>query len=689
MNYDNTMNGQERSKVNEINEKIKSYYDAYGKALDDACEYRSFAYGIQWDDIQEQKQLKENNIPPLIQNEISKHQKALISEFFNNVPSPQVLAKSLSTNEVILELFQQEIKDIFIEADNNNVYAEAMEDAIRTGLGGFIHVYTDYENNEDFKQTVKMKYISFTDGFFDPMATHITRKDASFCGYFSSMSRDEYRNKYGSRDENLNYKSPFQTQSINPFVGNNNNTITVSHFYERVYFTRIIHQTESGIIYDNDETIPRGEKIEKTREINDFYIKSYVFNGEKILEQKEFHNYKFNPVVYLSGYQAVINNIIKPFPFGYDVFDVQKLKNLLLSQMGCLILNMRKEVSVFDKANTPPETLDVLTNPLQMKGSLIVDSSMSNIVGQTGFMPQFRNPIGVPGDIITLYSEASQAIDATLGRYEALQGAPSNEISGKAQQLRIAQGNVSAYFYFKNAVSTLTYVCEIIAQVLPQIYVEERTLMHKNKPYTINKRDSGEDDSLNFGLVNFNDLNISIKVGASFEAQRQQYIQIMMQIMQNMQPEVQAILAPNLLKMLDLADAPDIEKKIEALVQSQNPTLYHIMQGDYQAAQQAAQMQQQNNPQAAETQMQQQELQQKQQIEQARLQLSQQELALKQRKMSLDELKTYGDYQLNAEKNDNDAKESNAKVTSTDIKSHAEIVKAMADLASKGNKTPT
>lgn len=663
--------------VKTIADKTSEYYQAYGNAISEGTNQRTFNYGQQWGEA-ERRRLDNNNIPPLVQNEISKHQKAQLAEFADNTPQPQVLPSDPDTPPRLVEAYQAIIRHVCDKSKQKGVFESAYEDALRTGCGGFVYVYTDYADDHSFKKDIYMKYADYTSGFFDPNANLITRADAEYCGYFQNISKDKFKKDYPSADP-VSALNPFEGYlKYNPYT---DDEVILCHYFEKDYFKTTIYLTNLNRVVEKGEKLEKGEQIVKERVVVDYEIKGYICNANDIIGEMNFP-IKRLPVVYVSGYQSIQNGIITPYSFGYDVQDAQRFKNIVISQLASMVLNMRKETHLWDKNTVTKETINALKNPLKQQGAFLFDSKL-------GLPPTVLPAPQLSTTLIEVYSGLTQQIDSTLGRYEAVQGASSGQnISGVAEQLRINQGNINSYFYTKNVIASLNQISLILGDLIPLTYIEERTLYIKDKAVKLNNLDDDEDKVIDIGGIRSEDFQITIKAGASFEVQRQQYLDTLIQLVKQLPQPAQIVLLPEILNLMQLPNIGDITTKLENLLNLENPELYQIIKGATAEEIKASKTNQGPSPQ-------QQAMQAQQQAAQAATQQAQEELALKKveiqqkqqtidlqaQKQRMEEVKTYGDYQLQAERNDDSRAETESHLEASTLKSHAEIAKASMDLA--------
>jgi len=666
-------NKSEQDVLNRLKEKMNLYINIYQSAIEDGSNQRNFSYGSQWDDAARDL-ARANGISPLSQNEISKHIKAVVAEFSNNMPTPTVEAVSPKLNPKTADLFSAVIN----KTVNQNGFSEALtlayEDALRTGCGGGIYVYTDFINDKTFKKDIYFKYISYTDLFFDPYAQLPNKSDGDFCGYLQRISTDEFKKMFPdiNVDDVTNIDKPFGNYNKLSEKGEDYKSITVAHIFERQFEDKKLYLTNSGRTIEDKEDLKDDETIITSRTTKKSVIYSYVIDGHHIL-RKSLYPIDSLPLVYVSGYQAIINGAIKPYSFGYDVFDIQKIKNWGISQLANMLLNLRKENFVVDIKDMSEKMLLTFINPMMQQGCIPYDSSKNQPP------TQLRAP-ELSTTLINLIGDSSRQIDNILGRFEDVQGASKGEISGIARQLSIMQNNISLYFYVRHAVTAVCQVCKIISQFLPKTYVEERLITDENTKIVLNgTRDYDGMENLSLFNLNLNDLNVDVKVGPSFEIQKQQYMEAMAALIQKLPEPLNTVLLPDLLSLYEIPNSAAVNKKIEQVMKLTNPPIGEIMEGvsDEKLEEQAqsAKMQQQQTKA-----MQQQLMQYEMQAQKSKQQIEQASLALKTQEQQLSQLKALSEYQVDTERLDQNAQKMALDQSNSEKRTTAEITKAYLDM---------
>ncbi len=673
-------------KHKELIKKLDSFFSIYGDAISKGNGYRKFGYGNQWS-AQDETDLNGRDMTTLTNNLLAKHYKKIFGEFAANVPELSLKSMGSYNNADDVENMAHLLQQRLSVSDSERSISKSFEEKCRTGLFSGLYVYTEYKG-DSFEQEVYLEYIDYGRLFFDPNAQHPTKKDGRWIGYLSALSKDEYEERFGTDTTDVPGLNE-QFYKYNHVISSESDSVMIFTIFIREASgqRKKVYLTKNGEVIEDKKSLKKGDSIKDTRDIQKTIIRKYVGNGKEILETEDCL-YEELPISVDSGYHAVLDGEIFPYPLGYEVFDLQKMENLSLSQIDSAVRNLRKETLVIDQQSiqNSKASQDAILDPLRHNGVWVWDSK----VGQP---PVRMSPDEMPSTLIGLYEQIQSNIDATMGIYDAAQGAPSNEVSGIAQALRIGQNNIGIYYYIDNTIECLKQVGRILVNVIPQIYVEEREVGKGNGSLIINPKFNYPDiATLDMEEIKTDKLEVDITVSTSFEVQTQQNMNLLIQLIQ-LAPEKKDVLIPMLVEMSRLPQAPKIISNYEKMTALTNPNAYAVLKGipldkieekQEQQQQQAQQIQgavMQSKMQAIQSKVKGQQVQ--NQISAGRLNIDQQKLQLDQSRHNAENLQNLSQYQMDGQKLESEMQESSAKIKASQTKSRAEIINSILGLLEK------
>ena len=669
-----------------INE-LTAYYEVYSQYLTQASYQRSFGYGItQWTS-QQRDLFKRLKIPSLQKNELAKHIKSAVAEFASNSPSLEVKCYNPDTDPNVVKQYQQIVKTI--SAKSSDAKLHAYEGMLRTGMTPGLFLSIDYDDDSSFDQSIKLEYIDYESFYFDAGSQTTTKQDGEYQGYLRRVTKEYFKRMWPKVEPVSIDTLSYTGNSSDAWVYDRlDNEVIISHHFKKVRGKMYqLYLTNMGRTLEDKEMLQPGEEIIDKRDVQELKIECYLLSANDILEEPTVYPVTFFPIVGCQGYQALIKGEIYPYSYGNEVHDMQRLQNFAMSQVGASALYLRRDKTVWDKSSINSKTQNMLlTNTAP--SDILIDY-------KGGTKPPINWPAqGMSPSLMQLYEGASSQIDSTLGRYENSQGASGNaQMSGIAKSMEINQANLPIYYYLHPMITALNRVGEILNYLIPEIYINPRTIESDTERTEIN---SGEQNTLNFS-ENFQatDYHIYIKAGASFTIQRETYRKSMDMIYTRAPQELQLLLAPLMFELMDVPNLPrleDIYKKFIALTQ---PQLFQLLKDvpvgeiEEQVKVSLEQKQQQEGQQAQMAQSMQQMAMQKEQqgmqIEQMKIQLKQQEIQLEQQKLQLQErtqeaaeLENTSNYQIRSEELDQRQRDNEARQEVEQMKVKADVVKTVA-----------
>ena len=88
--------------------------------------------------------------------------------------------------------------------------------------------------------------------------------------------------------------------------------------------------------------------------------------------------------------------------------------------------------------------------------------------------PRREPPPGVSTGWLSVLEQSEHNIQASMGRYNATLGAPSNETSGKAISARNREGDTGSFHFSDNLTRSLRHTGQMIVDIIPKIYDTRR-----------------------------------------------------------------------------------------------------------------------------------------------------------------------------------------------------------------------
>lgn len=560
-------------KTQEIKQKREQWINSWKDNKDIYDTFTQFVWGNQWLD-DEARVFETYKKIPLTSNKCAPILNHLVGEQRQNTPSIQCVPEDDVPVEVV-EVREALVKDILFNSDAKQVFQTAFQCAAAGGYGVF-YLDTEYAGDHSFDQVIVIRRGMIPTRFFWDMSSVTPCKtDGMFAGFDTLMSRPKFRSIYGKTLEEKMPPSSLEEGGL----FNDDESITITTYFERKYDTTTIYQLSNDRVVDADE-FKMLERVEadgvevlvdgnelvtvvKDRLVPRYRVKKGVYAGEYELDSEWFPSEQL-PIIFVDQNSFINkdgNQVIRSFV--KDAYDSQRYLNYLMTQSAYLMKISRYDQFLVSKENVrSPDTVAAWKDPLNIKGGIFFDESRS------GFIPQQLRPPELSASLVQQYQQFEKDILSSTGMYQAYMGEQGNETSGAAVDARTRQGSYSTYTPFDNINRAIVCAGQIINEMIPKVYDTERTLTVTMKdtgptPVTINRREDA------YGTLN-NDMTkgrytIRLLPGPSWEGQKQEALSSMQMVLQG-NPELFGLIADLFVENLPLANNIELRNRLKTIV---------------------------------------------------------------------------------------------------------------------------
>lgn len=376
------------------------------------------------------------------------------------------------------------------------------------------------------------------------------------------------------------------------------------------------------------DAIAAGARIEKR---DSFKVERYIISGQAILEGPEEWPGMNIPIVPFLGEEVKIGRRVIRRGIIRLLKDVQRLYNYAISadaeavalQPKAPFKGTRKN---FENFLDQWETANTRNWPF-----LEYDPDPDN-----GGRPPEREPPPVASTgIRELLQVATGDMSGVTGIYPPALGQASNETSGKAITARQREGDTGTFHYIEAFSRAIERVGQIVVDLIPHIYDNDRTLRvvgddGKQIKLDINKQiiDPNGDG---IATVAFNDVTVgayqlSIEMGPSYSTKREEAREGMQVLMQSLGQQVAPLFADLYVQGQDFPLSKQISQRLKFLLPPQIAQAEAQQSGEPPPPQQPQQQNPEAQLKAAELNLKQQEVQGKTALAGAQAQLDQKKL---------------------------------------------------------------
>lgn len=512
--------------------------EIYKEAIDDI----KFSIGEQWDtnaikDRQDRPSLVENRVAGMI-HQVCNDQRQNRS-MIKTTPRDEIADPD--TSEIINGL----LRYIQYNSDSETAFDTAFENAVRGGIG-WIRILTDYVDENSFDQDIIVKRIDDIQSVKVPihLCREIDFRDMPYAFIEVLKSKEDFEHEYPD----------VETEGW-PSVGKYEGWITESQIKIAEYF--VVDKEYDNLYLLSDNTISdvrpdelTGLTIVATRKICRPSIKWYKITACKILERKDFPG-KWIPLIPVVGEEVSIEGKRKFISLTRGAKDPQRMLNYwrsaeaeriaLAPKTPWVVAENQIEGYEDEWYNANRSNLSVLHYKPVIEGGTLVPA------------PQRQMPTQMDMAIVNAARESVDAIKACTGIYDASLGAQSNESSGRAILARQREGDTSNYHFFDNMAKALKHCCQIIVDMIPEIYDTERALRilgedQKEKIVRVNQLYSADGKIYDLTAGKY---DVIVETGPSFMSRRQETATNLQQLAQN-DPVIVQCARDLILKYMDL-----------------------------------------------------------------------------------------------------------------------------------------
>lgn len=504
--------------------------------------YHEFRYFVYVSSISEQERafLKSTNKPVLEFNVLNSMISRLLGEFDQHSPMPIVKLDEYSfgkSDPTMIDAIDGHIRYLMHEVKTYYA-ADIMKDLLSGGFGVW-KVFTEYRNNFNFEQLIKVVRISDpTMCAFDPNAQLPTKADGNYCTEFFCISEDD-KEKYNLKDDDFERG----TQSIGGFKWSNNTRkkkiIILADHYEKEIVKHTLYYLEDHntmpkeeyerrieelkLRYHPDDIATMIPKVLAEREAEDVRIIRTRLTENKIIE-RIITEYKSLPLVYVSGNSTKCRKDggdLKEYakPYAYDAKDAQRTKNHLGQTFFSEVLNMvrHKFIASAEAIAGHEDAYRDVQHPSVIRYNEF--SKDDKTVRLTP--PSDIRPVPPAPEIINGFLGIDKTVQNILGSYDAEIGLADNVLSGAALREAKTHSNGASMPYFMGNIMGLNGVFKVVKELIPICYITPMTLPVINRK---GEKDFFRINDNTYGNLRLNYdpdlLHIQIVAGLNFEAQR-------------------------------------------------------------------------------------------------------------------------------------------------------------------------
>lgn len=510
-------------------------------------------------------------------NELRIKCKRIINDMRANRPQAKIRGTKDST-KATAEVIEGLGRNIWNVSDGDTIIDAAGEYQVGAGMACW-EVTTDYASDLSFDQDIGIE------GIKNPFCLHVDpacqdslKRDAKDWIKEKKVTRAEYESRWPDKKVvNFGESNPQDDdEDWGAGSGDDEDQLirVIEYWYKeplqvelwKLIDGRVIDAADEAAQFVQPEQIaPNGKRTVKSHQ-----IMVCILSGDAILESPKVVVGKEFPFVMIFGESVVIDG--KTYWFGLPRFSKDAQRNLNITQTAAMESTAQTlQNKIWATAKQAEGHLDKWFEAFRKN----IPIALYNPDPAAPGPPQRQGGPELPVAMLQLGQQSHALLNSTSGIYDASEGAPSNEKSGRAIIARQQQGDIATFNFQDNMAKGIQRTWEIIIDRIPKVYDTERSLRILGADGTDSYVKVNEIvlDPKTQKPVKLNDLNegkydVTITTGPNFSTKRQEATEMYGQLIQQF-PQIMGVAGDLVAKSWDLPYSEQIAERLQTLLPPQ------------------------------------------------------------------------------------------------------------------------
>ena len=517
--------------------------------------------GAQWDAKARAKRADEGK-PTLEFNLLRTFATQQINTMRQNRPQIQVVPVDNGADTDIAKILGGLIKDTEEASNAEDATDQAAENAVYGGLG-FIRLITDYVSDDSFNQEPRFVPIENPEAvLLDPLSKRLDGSDASKCLVVEWVKKSAIKAQYGED------ATDFKVEGATDWENKPDDTVLIAeYFYKEDVSDELLLLEDGSIAFKSELSEDDAVFAVETRPTKRTEIKWAKISGSKVLETGVFPG-KFIPIVPVYGAVNWIGNERHVFSLIHFAKDPQRLFNYWKSAEAHILQKNQDEILAVEH-----EAIAGFEDEWQNPGKYATSRYRSRDENGTQYAaPQRIASAQPPTGILNATATSQALISDTLNMHAPQMGQDVNSQSGRAIGLLQRQADTAHFHFQDNLNKSLRQCGRILVDLYSRLYDtpvvrriigkdgEEEMVKLNAQPETPDEMSKAIDGVLN--NLSLGRYDVRIDTGPSFNTQREQSFQLLMQVAQ-FAPGVMQSAGDLIIKDSPLVNAKEIADRIK------------------------------------------------------------------------------------------------------------------------------
>src|SRR3972149_3441517 len=506
-----------------VRERYRLCIEADRENRDRAREALAFRNLEQWDEKtkNERQNDPEGARPCLVVDKLNQHVMQVVNDERQNRPQIKVRPVDDKGDPEVAKIDDGILRHIQDKSRADVAYDTGFECAVDGGFG-FWRVLTEYNDPMSFEQDIRIKRLRNRFSLhLDPARQEPDGSDAKYGFILYKVQQNDFKKEFGKKGEDALDGFKYEGKEFTDWYGDD--WVVYAEYFWTEYVKQTIVLMEDGSVMSKQEHKDSHTGIIQQERVTSVpKIRWRKVTGTGILEDGEWVGDKI-PIIEVIGNELDIEGKVIRSGLIRPAMDSQRANNYAVS---AFIENvaLAPRASYVAAVGQVEDNADLWKSANRRNISVLPYKPVS-VDGVLVGAPRREAPPGVSTGWLSVMEQSEHNIQASMGRYNATLGAPSNETSGKAIQARNREGDTGSFHFSDNFASTLRKTGQDPVHRIPQLYDTKKIA-----------RIIGEDGELSNAMIQkiynlgVGKYDVTIVAGPSYTTRRLESADAMMEI---------------------------------------------------------------------------------------------------------------------------------------------------------------
>ena len=452
-----------------VRDRYKLCIDADRDNRDRAREALAFRNLEQWDEKNknERQNDPEGPRPCLVVDKLNQHVMQVVNDERQNRPQIKVRPVDDKGDPEVAKIYDGILRHIQDKSRADVAYDTAFEAAVDGGFG-FWRVLTEYNDPLSFEQDIRIKRLrNRFSVHLDPARQEPDGSDAKYGFILYKVQKKDFKKEFGKKGEDALESFTYEGKEFTDWYGDDW-VVYAEYFWEEMVKQTIV-LLEDGRVIPKDQIGDLTFQQERVTSVPKIRWRKVTATG--ILEDGEWVGDKI-PIIEVIGNELDIEGKVVRSGLIRPAMDAQRVDNYATSAFI-------ENVALAPRASYVAATGQIegnedLWRTANRRNISVLPYKPVSVDGVLVAAPRREPPPGVSTGWLSVLEQSEHNIQASMGRYNASLGAPSNETSGKAISARNREGDTGSFHFSDNLTRSLRHTGQMIVDIIPKIYDTRR-----------------------------------------------------------------------------------------------------------------------------------------------------------------------------------------------------------------------